>query len=193
MSPAIPNQLQCQAHRDDPTCALAWADEAAWAKAEGHGSAAATEAIRRKDAEAWIPGLPARRTVMSMGWVIFFAVVAGGALSWAPDYAVVDWIAAALKIVAALAVVAAAWSILSEMRGWEGSDASGWLLKRRTKRFRKPSRHAEARSATLLSRSVSRPSPSTASGRVRSSPRHTPGRMSRRLPSSRPVATCRCG
>ena len=130
--------LRQAAERDHPAHLLAGADVRAWARAEGEGSPAAVEAIRRTDREARIPGLAARPTVMAMGWSIGAAVTVAVVLSWFPA---APWIATVEEVstvaAAAVAVTAAAWGILSEVRGWEGSDASRWLLRRRMKAFRR--------------------------------------------------------
>ncbi len=130
--------LRQAARRDHPDHLVAVADATAWARAEGEGSAAAAQAIKRTGLEARIPGLAARPTVMAMGWSIAAAVVAASVLSWFPAS---PWVEIAGKVAtfgaAAVAVAAAAWGFLSEVRGWEGSDASRWLLKRRVKTFRK--------------------------------------------------------
>ncbi len=135
---AVQRALRARAERDRPCCSRAWADAEAWARGEGEGSPAEAAALTRRDAEAWIPGLAARPTVMAMGWSIVVATVTAGALSWVPA---APWVTVASDTVkvggCAAAVAAAAWGILSEVRGWEGSDASRWLLKRRVKAFRK--------------------------------------------------------
>ena len=130
--------LRARARRDHPRSTCAWADAEAWARGEGEGSAAEAAALKRRDAEAWIPGLAARPAVMAMGWSIVAVVVAAGALSWFPADPRVALAGDVIKIGGcAIAVAAAAWGFLSEVRGWEGSDASRWLLKRRVKAFRK--------------------------------------------------------
>ena len=71
-----------------------------------------------------------------MSWSIAAAVTAATALSWLPGEAWVGAAGSAAEVGGcAVAVAAAAWGILSEVRGWEGSDASRWLLKRRVKAF----------------------------------------------------------
>ncbi len=133
----VHERLRQRAREDDPRRVLALADVAAWARAEGEGSPLEAEALRRRGLEARIPGLAARPTVIVMGWAIFAAVLAAGTLSWLPKR---PWIEAAGNLATfgacAAAVGAAAWGILSEVRGWEGSDASRWLLKRRVKAWR---------------------------------------------------------
>ena len=145
--------LRRRAKTDDPLCDLAWADMDALAQVHGEGSAAETAAVRRTDCEAWVPGLEARPTVMRMGWTIFAAVLISSALSWLPMsetlYAVVNWTAFGI---CAVAVAASVWSILSEMRGWEGSNAAYWFRKGRLKRYRKAREARHRRIAqTLLS------------------------------------------
>ncbi len=145
--------LRRQAKADDPFCELAWADMGALAEIGGEGSAAEMAAVRRTDFEAWIPGLEARPTVMRMGWTIFAAVLISSALSWVPMsetlYAVVSWTAFGI---CAVAVAASVWSIISEMRGWEGSNAAYWFRKGRLKRYRKAREARHRRIAeTLLS------------------------------------------
>lgn len=137
-SEASLERLRQAARREHPDHLLATADARAWARGEGEGSAAAAQAIKRTGLEARIPGLAARPTVMAMGWSIAAAVVAASVLSWFPAS---PWVEVAGRLAtfgaAAVAVAAAAWGFLSEVRGWEGSDASRWLLKRRVKTFRK--------------------------------------------------------
>ena len=123
------------ARRDGPGRAVAAADVAAWERAEGWGSEAAAAAVARRGIERWIPGLPARRTYKVLGWMAMAAILVDGALAWAPPSAGIDtadtWVRYGTAIVF---VAAAAWSLLSEVRGWEGSDAATWFLKARVKR-----------------------------------------------------------
>ncbi len=123
------------ARRDGPGRAVAAADVAAWERAEGWGSEAAAAAVARRGIERWIPGLPARRTYKVLGWMAVAAILVDGALAWAPPSAGIDtadtWVRYGTAIVF---VAAAAWSLLSEVRGWEGSDAATWFLKARVKR-----------------------------------------------------------
>ena len=139
--------LRDTARRDDPDCAIAAADIAAWERAEGWGSEAATDAIARKDVERWIPGLPARRTFKVLGWVIVSAVVVDCALAWWPPSDAIDALDTSVRFgTACLGVAVAAWSILSEVRGWDGSDAATWFHKARFDRIR---RQLETRHRTL--------------------------------------------
>ena len=130
--------LRRRAREDDPLAIVGVADIAAWARAEGEGSDAEARAIERHDLERYIPGLPARRTFMAIGVLIVAAIVIDAGLSSLPPAQWIDttdWLAT--DCVGYLASAAATWSILSEVRGWEGSDASTWFLKRRVKAFDK--------------------------------------------------------
>ena len=127
-----------RARRDDPACVLSSADLDAWERADGLGSDAAAAAIRRTDVERFIPGLPARRTFMVLGWVVLAAFILDSALAWLPPADWVDALDMGIQYgTAGLGVAVAGWSILSEVRGWEGSDAATWFLKGRVDRFRK--------------------------------------------------------
>ena len=110
-------------------------DLAAWERAEGPRSAAAVAAVARRDVERWIPGLPARRTYKVLGWVVVAAILADAALAWLPATPAVDALEATLRYgTAGIGVAVALWSLLSEVRGWEGSDAATWFHKARVDR-----------------------------------------------------------
>ncbi len=132
----VQESLREIARRDGPDRAVATADLAAWERAEGWGSAAAAAAVARRDVERWIPGLPARRTYKALGWATLAAVLVDIVLAQAPPSPTIDILDDWLRYGTAIAGVAAAgWSLLSEVRGWEGSDAATWFLKSRVKRY----------------------------------------------------------
>ena len=126
-----------RARRDDPGHVLASADLEAWERSDGVALEAAA-AIRRTDLERFIPGLPARRTFKVLGWVTLVAFGLDSALAWLSPADWIDALDMGLQYgTAGLGVAIAGWSILSEIRGWEGSDAATWFLKGRVDRFRK--------------------------------------------------------
>ena len=128
--------LRDAARHDDPRSVLAYADVKGWELAEGLGSDAAAEAVGRKDWERIIPGLSARGTYKAICWAALIAFVLITALSWLPPSGAVETAETMIQITTAgLGILAAAWSILSEMRGWEGSDAATWYAKGRVKAF----------------------------------------------------------
>ena len=123
------------ARRDDPACLLARADIAAWERAEGFGLGAA---VARTDIERWVPGLPARPTYKVLGVAVVAAIVVDSALDWLPPSEAIDTLDSLIRYgTAGLGAAAAGWSILSEVRGWEGSEAARWFRKARVKRYRR--------------------------------------------------------
>ena len=130
--------LRDRAMRDAPHAVFAFADLAAWARGEGAAPPVAGPPVHLRGFETRIPGLAARPTMVVMGWALCVAVVAGGALPDVPAHA---WIGIAEQGVTVagcvVAASAAVWGILSEVRGWHGSDAARWLATRRAEKARK--------------------------------------------------------
>ncbi len=130
--------LRERAERDDPHAALAFADIAAWARAEDAAPPVAGPPVHLRSFETRIPGLAARPTTVVMGWALCASAVAGGVLPDVPAHA---WVGVAERGVTiggcVVAAGAAVWGILSEVRGWHGSDAARWLTTRREGKARK--------------------------------------------------------
>ncbi len=130
--------LRERAERDDPRAEVAFADIAAWARGEAAAPPVAGPPVHLRRFEARIPGLAARPTTVVMGWALCAAAVTGGAL---PDVPAHPWIGLAERGVTiagcVVAAMAAVWGILSEVRGWHGSDAARWLATRREGKARK--------------------------------------------------------
>ncbi len=130
--------LRDRARRDDPRAELASADIAAWARSEDAAPPVAGAPVHLTRFEARIPGLAARPTMVVMGWALCVAVVAGGALPDDPAHAWVGALEQGVTVAGCVVAGAAAvWGILSEVRGWRGSDAARWLDSRRAGKARK--------------------------------------------------------